>query len=226
MLEHMKQKYQQIAIDGPAGAGKSTVARKVAEILGYCYLDTGAMYRAIAYKALQEEIPLEDEQRITELAINSAISFSHVDHRTVYCDGFDVTIQIRSDAVSRAVSIVASYPGVREQLVRLQRLEAEKGNVVMDGRDIGTYVLPTAKVKIYLTASEEERARRRYLENIQAEKGSSLQDVLNDIEKRDRQDSQREIAPLKPARDAIVLDTTGLSIEEVVEQIVKIVREA
>lgn len=225
-MEHKNQKFQQIAIDGPAGAGKSTVARKVAEILGYCYLDTGAMYRAIAYKALQQGIPLQDEQRITQLACNTTIGFSHVDHRAVYCDGLDVTTQIRSNEVSRAVSIVASYQGVREQLVRLQRLEAEKGNVVMDGRDIGTYVLPNAKVKIYLTASEEERAKRRYLENIKAGKGTSLQDVLTDIEKRDRQDSEREHAPLKPAQDAIVLDTTGLSIEEVVEQIVYIVGEA
>lgn len=225
-MENTYNQYHQIAIDGPAGAGKSTVARKVAEILGYCYLDTGAMYRVVAYKALQEGISLQDEQAVTKLARNTEICFDHLDRKSVYCDGQDVTGEIRSNEVSRAVSVVASYPGVRERLVRLQQMEAEKGNVVMDGRDIGTYVLPLAKTKIFLTASEEERARRRYLENLQTGKTSSMQEVAADIQKRDRMDTEREYAPLKPAEDAIKVDTTGLSVEAVVERIVKIVREA
>jgi len=225
-LKNTYNQYHQIAIDGPAGAGKSTVARKVAEILGFCYLDTGAMYRVIAYKALQQGIPLQDEQAVTELARNTKICFDHLDRQSVYCDGQNVTGEIRTNEVSRAVSVVASYPGVRERLVSLQQMEAGKGNVVMDGRDIGTYVLPLAKTKIFLTASEEERAKRRYLENLQAGKTTSLQEVAADIEKRDRMDTEREYAPLKPAEDAITIDTTGLSVEEVVARIVKIVQEA
>ncbi|NLI91740.1 MAG: (d)CMP kinase [Peptococcaceae bacterium] len=218
------KRFHQIAIDGPAGAGKSTVARKVAQSLGYCYLDTGAMYRVIAYKALEAGIPLDDERAVTGLVKNTEIYFKHGDSESVFCDGKDVTNHIRSKEVSRAVSIVASYQGVREQLVHLQRQEAAKGNVVMDGRDIGTHVLPEAEVKIYLTASEEERAKRRYLENIKSGKASSLEEVLRDIQKRDRLDSEREHDPLKPAADAFILDTTGLPAEEVVRKIVNIVR--
>ncbi|RNC28044.1 MAG: Cytidylate kinase [Candidatus Dichloromethanomonas elyunquensis] len=223
LMEIMKR-YHQIAIDGPAGAGKSTVARKVAESLGYCYLDTGAMYRAVAYKALVEGISLDDEQAVTNLAQNTNVCFNRGDGRSVFCDGRNITTHIRSTEVSRAVSVVAAYPGVRERLVHLQRQEAAKGSVVMDGRDIGTYVLPEAEVKIYLTASEEERARRRYLENLQAGKVSSLEEVLEDIQQRDRLDSEREYAPLKPAADAYILDTTGLPAEQVAEKIVSIVR--
>lgn len=225
-MKNTYKQYHQVAIDGPAGAGKSTVARKVAEILGFCYLDTGAMYRAIAYKALQQGILLQDEQAVTELVRNTKICFDHLDRQSVCCDGQNVTVEIRTDEVSRAVSVVASYPGVRERLVRLQQMEAERGNVVMDGRDIGTYVLPRAKTKIFLTASEEERAKRRYLENLEAGKTTSLQEVAADIGKRDRMDTEREYAPLKPAEDAIMIDTTGLSVEEVVARIVKIVQEA
>lgn len=212
-----------IAIDGPAGAGKSTVARLVAERLGICYLDTGAMYRVIAYKALSKGISLQDEDEVTNIAKNVKIGFEH--NKTVYCDGQNITDEIRSTEVSRAVSVVAAYQGVRQSLVKIQRQEALKCSLVMDGRDIGTYVLPEAEVKIFLTASAEERAKRRHLENLEAGKASSLAEVCQDIKNRDRLDSEREHSPLKPAEDAIILDTTGLTIEEVIEEILKIVRE-
>lgn len=215
-----------IAIDGPAGAGKSTVAKEVAKRLGISYLDTGAMYRVVAYKALRDGIPLEDEELITTLAENIEISFEHGEKEAVYCNGEDVTEAIRDAEVSRAVSLVASYPGVRKRLVKLQRQAATKGSFVVDGRDIGTHVLPEAKVKIFLTASVEERAKRRYLENLQSGKKTTLEEVTADIESRDRLDSQREYAPLKVAKDAIIIDTTGLTIEEVTAKIVEIAREA
>jgi cytidylate kinase len=215
-----------IAIDGPAGAGKSTVAREVAKKLGICYLDTGAMYRVVAYKVLASGILLGDEEKVSSIAKTTKIRFGYGGKQSVYCDEIDVTDQIRSPEVSRAVSVVASYQGVRESMVRLQREEATKGSLVMDGRDIGTYVLPEADVKIYLTALAEERAQRRHLENIEAGKESNFEQVLLDIEARDRLDSEREHAPLRPAENAIILDTTGLSIGEVTRQIVKIVREA
>ncbi|HHV64564.1 MAG TPA: (d)CMP kinase [Peptococcaceae bacterium] len=215
-----------MAIDGPAGAGKSTVAKEVAKRLGISYLDTGAMYRVVAYKALRDGIPLEDEELITTLAENIEISFEHGEKEAVYCNGEDVTEAIRDAEVSRAVSLVASYPGVRKRLVKLQRQAATKGSFVVDGRDIGTHVLPEAKVKIFLTASVEERAKRRYLENLQSGKKTTLEEVTADIESRDRLDSQREYAPLKVAKDAIIIDTTGLTIEEVTAKIVEIAREA
>jgi len=225
-LRREENRHLHIAIDGPAGAGKSTVARRVAEKLGIAYLDTGAMYRVIAYKALSEGISPQNEEIVTSLAHSAKISFGQRDKPSVYCNGEDVTSQIRSSDVSRAVSVIASYQGVREYLVGLQRRVAAQGSVVMDGRDIGTFVLPLAEVKIFLTASAEERARRRHFENIQTGKVSSFEEVLADIEKRDRLDSERIYAPLKPAKDAIILDTTGLTEEEVIEKIVKIVREA
>lgn len=225
-MDGKMDRFLHIAIDGPAGAGKSTVARQVAERLGICYLDTGAMYRVVAYKALLAGISLQDEEAVVALAQNTAIKFDPNDGKTVYCDEQDVTAQIRSPEVSRAVSIVASYQGVREHLVRLQRQAATKGSSVLDGRDIGTYVLPEADVKIYLTASAEERTKRRYLENVKAGKATSQEEVSVDIENRDRLDSEREHAPLRPAEDAIILDSTGLTIEEVIEKIVKIAGEA
>lgn len=218
------KKNLQIAIDGPAGAGKSTVARKVAHELGMFYLDTGAMYRVISYKVLKKDVLPEDELAVTRIARETEIAFDHHDRDIVLCDGEIVTTQIRSPEVSRTVSIVAAYAGVREQLVKIQRLEAAKGNVVMDGRDIGTFVLPDADIKIFLTASTEERAARRLQEIKATGLNSTYQEVLKDIENRDRVDSEREHSPLRPAEDSIIIDTTQLSIEEVVEKIVSFVK--
>ena len=215
----------QIAIDGPAGAGKSTVAKAIARQLGLFYVDTGAMYRAIAYKALSHNIPLIQEEAVTTLARETNILLDHSEARRVYCDGEDVTEAIRNPEVSRSVSVVATYPKVRERLVELQRLEAERGGVVMDGRDIGTYVLPNADFKIYLTASPDERAKRRWLELQQSGKMLSLEDVKKDMEIRDRLDAEREVSPLEPASDAIILDTTGLTVEGIVKRILAMVRE-
>jgi len=225
----MNRKLLHIALDGPAGAGKSTVAKKVAQRLGISYLDTGAMYRAVAYKVLADGIPPEDEEKVSAVARRIKINFDHNtasgEQPEIYCDGENITRQIRSTEVSRAVSLIASYPEVRKRLVELQRREAAENSLIMDGRDIGTYVLPQAAVKIFLTASPEERARRRHLENLQMGKKSSLEEVLADIEKRDKFDSERKHAPLKPAADAIMLDTSGLTQEEVVERILQIIKE-
>lgn len=218
------KKNLQIAIDGPAGAGKSTVAKAVAAELKMFYLDTGAMYRVISYKVLIKGIDPEDEAEVTRIAKETEISFDHNDRSTVFCDGRDVSSQIRKPEVSRAVSKVASYRGVRERLVQIQRSEAVKGNVVMDGRDIGTYVLPDADIKIFLTASPEERAQRRYQEIISAGINTTYEEVIKDIENRDLLDTQRQHSPLKPAEDSIIIDTTKLSVEEVIQKIVSIIK--
>jgi cytidylate kinase len=213
----------QIAIDGPAGAGKSTVAKLVADSLGMHYLDTGSMYRAIAYKVLKSGAVPENEEETIKKASAVDISFDRFGKK-IYCDGQDVTEEIRSAEVTAAVSIISAYPEVRRRLVAIQRKEAARGNVVMDGRDIGTVVLPDAPVKIFLTASLKERAKRRLLELQAAGKDITFAKVCSDIEKRDKSDSSREYSPLKAADDAIVLDTTDMTIQEVAETIVGITR--
>lgn len=223
----MKQKQPktlQIAIDGPAGAGKSTVAKLVAKRLNIFYVDTGAMYRAIAYKALKNKIRLEDEQKVSQIAEKAEVVLEHSDAGTVWCDGENVTQLIRSPEVSRAVSTVASYAGVRKRLVELQRREAERGGVVMDGRDIGTYVLPEASLKIFLTATFQERANRRWMELRSTGKKVLFEEVAQDMQKRDRLDTEREISPLVPAKDAVILDTTDLSAEEIAARIVALTK--
>lgn len=220
----MREK-KQIAIDGPAGAGKSTVAKAVAKHLGLFYVDTGAMYRAIAYKALNNNVPLDQEGAVSELARGAEIQLDHSEARRVFCDGEDVTEAIRSPEVSRAVSRVATYPQVRERLVELQRLEAQRGGVVMDGRDIGSFVLPQADLKIFLTASSNERAKRRWLELNESGKEISLEQVQQDMEKRDQLDAEREISPLQPAKDSIILDTTDLTIDEIVAKILALLKD-
>ena len=215
----------QIAIDGPAGAGKSTVAKLVAKKLNLFYVDTGAMYRAIAYKVLKNELPIEDEQSVSQLAKTTEVVLDHSEERIVWCDGEDVTEAIRSPEISRAVSIVASYAGVRERLVELQRQESKRGGVVMDGRDIGTHVLPEADIKIFLTATPEERAKRRWMELVKAGKNVLFEEVAEDMQKRDRQDTEREVSPLEPAQDAVIIDTTGLSVEGMIAKIVALTRE-
>lgn len=211
-----------IAIDGPAGAGKSTVARLVAKKLGLTYLDTGAMYRALTWKALQHGIPLTEES-LVDLARNTEISFVQEPERDtprVFCDDTDVTEQIRSPGVSSRVSLVSSFPGVRQELTQLQRKYAAKGGIVMDGRDIGTVVMPNASFKFFLTASLEERSRRRYEEL--KNKGIPVDQaaVYQEIKARDEADQNRAVAPLAVAEDAVIIDTTNLSIEQVVELII------
>lgn len=215
-----------IAIDGPAGAGKSTVAQQVAKRLGILYVDTGAMYRAVTLTALVRGCSIEDEHSLREMldAIDLMLEIKNgVQH--VYVDDKDVSEAIRSREVTKHVSTVAAYPLVRERLVDMQRRIASHKDVVMDGRDIGTSVLPDAEVKIFLTASIEERARRRMEEFEKKGIHADYAELLQDIEERDRKDSKRAIAPLKQAEDAIRLDTTGRSIDEVVDRIVTLYRE-
>lgn len=213
-----------VAIDGPAGAGKSTVAQLAAKQLGYTYIDTGAMYRAVAWKTLQQHKPVTDE------LILSVVPDIDVDLRyaggktTVTVDGTDVTAAIRTPEVSHIVSQVAALGQVREKMVALQRKMAERGGVLMDGRDIATNVLPNADVKIYLTASVEERAQRRWKEMQEKGYDMTLEELQKDIEARDKADMEREISPLVQAEDATLLDTTGLSIDEVVEKILGMCR--
>ncbi len=209
-----------IAIDGPAGAGKSTIARKVAARLGYAYIDTGAMYRAVTLVFLRSGKPFT-EAFLTDLAKQIRISFAYQDGvNRVYVGNEEVTEAIRSLEVSRNVSAVSAVGGVREAMVAQQRSIGEKGGVVMDGRDIGTVVFPHAQLKIFLTASVEERAHRRYLEMKEKGEAVDLDDLKKRIAERDHLDETREIAPLRCASDAVYLDSTSLSIDEVTKQIV------
>lgn len=212
-----------IAIDGPAAAGKSTVAKIIAKKLSYVYIDTGAMYRTITYAALEQGIDIENEEKLMRIIKDIAISFQHGDNaQLVFLNGKDVSEVIRTPEVTNRVSIVARHRLVREEMVRRQQALSEKGGVVMDGRDIGTQVLPNAEVKIFMLASVEERAERRHLENTQKGFPSNLEKLKEEIALRDKLDSEREVSPLKKADDAIELDTTSLSIEEVVQKIMDI----
>ncbi|MBJ7985646.1 (d)CMP kinase [Bacillus cereus] len=213
-----------IAIDGPAAAGKSTVAKVVAKKLSYVYIDTGAMYRAITYAALEQKVDIENEEKLMEVVKNVNVEFQQGENtQLVFLNGQDVSEVIRTPDVTNRVSIVAKHRLVREEMVRRQQELAEKGGVVMDGRDIGTHVLPDAEVKIFMLASVEERAERRYLENMNKGFDSNLEQLKEDIARRDKLDSEREVSPLKKADDALELDTTSLSIEEVVQKIMGIV---
>lgn len=213
-----------VAIDGPAAAGKSTIARLLAEHLGYTYLDTGVMYRAVTWVALKRGLDIADEETITALAEKIKIDVTRPtveDGRqyTVYADGTDVTWQIRRPEVDANVSPVSAYPGVRAALTTQQRRIGQKGAIVMVGRDIGTVVLPDADLKIYLDASVEERARRRYLEVRQRGQPAEYEKILGAMRRRDKIDSEREAAPLRPADDAVIVDTDGLSIEQVLAKV-------
>lgn len=216
----------QIAIDGPAAAGKSTVAKLVAKKLSYLYIDTGAMYRALTYKALKLGADLEDKQALAEILNNTNIELIQGNAaQHVLLDGTDVTDEIRSHEVTKHVSTVSKHPLVRKEMVERQRELAQKGGIVMDGRDIGTHVLPNAEVKIFLVATVEERAKRRHQENLAKGFESDLAQLMKEIALRDKMDSEREASPLKKADDAIELDTTSLSIEEVVDHIMELVKE-
>lgn len=210
----------QVAIDGPASAGKSTVAKLVAKRFGYIYCDTGAMYRSVTLAALERGIDLSQDDLVSELANQITITFAPGDQQKVFIDGHEVTQAIRSTEVAQHVSTVAAIPAVRSRMVELQRQIAQEGGIVMDGRDIGTTVLPDAPVKIFMVASAHERARRRFLDNQERGiDGGSIEELQRAIELRDQKDSTRAVSPLVKAADAYQLDTTHLTIEQVVDQI-------
>jgi cytidylate kinase len=219
-----------IAIDGPAASGKSTVGKQVADSLGYLFFDTGVMYRAVTWAALERNIPIEDEAALTRLAETVDIDVqppSQQDGRSydVWLDGIDATWNIRRPEVDANVSQVAAYPGVRRALSAQQRRIGKRGCVVMVGRDIGTVVLPEADIKIYLDASVEERARRRFEELRQRGEPADLDTITQALRKRDRIDSTRQIAPLRAAPDAVVIHSDEMSFEQVVEMILRIIRQ-
>lgn len=215
-----------IAMDGPVGAGKSSIADAVANALGILHLDTGAMYRAIGLTALRRGVDLADEQAVTDLArtIRVSVAYGGNGQKTLV-DGEDVTALIRTPEVSMAASTVGKYQGVRREMVALQQRLAATTPMLVDGRDICLRVLPDAPVKIYLTASAEERARRRWLEMQQKGDTTPYETVLADLKARDAQDMNREIDPLRPTEDAVIVDSTELSFDEVVEKIIGIVKE-
>ena len=217
-----------IAIDGTVASGKSTIGGLLARRLGYTYLDTGAMYRAVTWVALQRGIDIADEEAITALAESAEINITRptVDdgrQYTVYANGQDVTWQIREPEVDANVSLVSAYPGVRQALTEQQRRIGRQGHIVMVGRDIGTVVLPEADLKIYLDATVEERAHRRHREILERGEEANCEKVLASMRRRDKIDSERRAAPLRPADDAIIIDTTGLSIAEVLAKVEKLI---
>ncbi len=215
-----------IAIDGPASSGKSTVAKILAKQLNYVYCDTGAMYRAITYLALQNQIDIQAEEPLVALCVNHTISFQQAENgQRVFIDGHEVTKAIRQPDVTNAVSAVAKHAKVREEMVALQQKIGQAGGVVMDGRDIGTAVLPKAEVKIFLVASVEERAERRFKENQEKGIETDFETLKAEIERRDYLDSTREVSPLVQASDAVKIDTTGLTIEEVVAAIQNVIKQ-
>ncbi len=207
-----------LAIDGPAGSGKSTISSLIAKKLGWTHIDTGAMYRAVTLQAIELGINLNDEASYHFLETFKI----HYDFDRIFINDRDVTEKIRSEGVTNNVSLVSSFPYVRNQLVELQKNAARDGNIVMDGRDIGTVVLPKANLKIFLTANVEERAKRRYKELMKKGKEAHFSKVIEDILNRDQKDSTRKESPLRIADDAIVLDTTYLTIDEVVNKIIEL----
>lgn len=218
-----------IAVDGSAASGKSTVGRRVARELGYPFLDTGIMYRAITAVALNRSIDVHDAEALSELAhgVRMEVRPGHPssdEPSRIFVDGVDVTDELRSEAVEENVSLVSRAPGVREAMVKRQQEIAGKQPVVMVGRDIGTVVLPNADLKIYLDASVEERARRRHLEFESLGRDASREAVLEDLRRRDRIDTERAVSPLRPADDARVINTDGMALEEVVEQALEMAR--
>lgn len=215
-----------IAIDGPAGAGKSTIARKVAEKLSFIYVDTGAMYRSMALYFIRHDIAAQDEEKIAAACPDIDVSIVYQDgEQQVILNGENVNGLIRTEQVSMMTSDTSKYPVVREKLLSLQRGLAEKENVIMDGRDIGTCVLPNADVKIYLTASAAERARRRYKEQTECGVDCDIKEIERDIIARDEQDMNREVAPLRQAEDAVLVDSSDMTIDQVVDEIIRIYQE-
>jgi len=215
-----------IAIDGTAGSGKSTVAKKLAQILNYNYIDSGALYRTIALKVLQENVDIENEDLISALFRRIDIE-QHFDEGslTVLCDGEDITKEIRSPEVSKIVSQVAAQPGVRYHVTALMHVWGAAGQVVIDGRDIGTYVFPNADYKFYIEASPRIRAERRFKELVETGYGGTVEEIEAQIIKRDQLDSSREMAPLKKANDAITIDTSTMTIDAVVQTLTENIRK-
>jgi CMP/dCMP kinase len=212
--------FKVIAIDGPAGAGKSTIAKKLAVRIGYTYIDSGAMYRALTLKVLREEIPMKELDSIISLAVKTDIDFRN---NSIYLDGKLADEEIREENVNRNVSYIAAIPAVRKLMVELQRRISKNKNVVMDGRDVGTVIFPSAYVKLYITASVDERAERRYNELKQKGFDAEIQDIKAQIEKRDFIDSTRDDSPLAAAEDAVIIDTTGEGVEEILKDIISII---
>ena len=225
--EYLREVYYMfnVAIDGPAGAGKSTIAKAAAKELGFIYVDTGALYRAIAYNAVTKGV-IDDTQKIIDMLTDTNVELKYVDGvQAVYLNGDDVSAYIRTPEISMGASKVSAIPQVREFLLNLQRDIAQKNNVIMDGRDIATVVLPNADVKIFLFASPECRAQRRYKELMEKGEDVTLEDVLSDVNQRDYQDSHRDIAPLKPSEDSVMADTSKLNLEESIQLIIDIIKE-
>ena len=209
--------YKVIAIDGPAGAGKSTIAKRLAESIGYTYIDSGAMYRALTLKVLRENISLKKLDNIISMAKETDIDFRE---NSIFLDGETSDVEIREENVSRNVSYIAAIPEVRKLMVELQRKISKNKNVVMDGRDVGTVIFPSASVKFFITASVDERAERRCNELKQKGYDANIQDIKSQIEKRDHIDSTRSESPLTVAKDAITIDTTGKSVDEVLDEVI------
>lgn len=213
-----------IAIDGPAGSGKSTIAKIVAEKLRFRYIDTGSMYRSVAWKSLQKKITLGDEDAVANIARETKIELVPRENgQSVFIDGEDITSQLKEETISRGAAIVAAQPAIREIMTAKQRELGKQGEVVIDGRDIGTVVFPQADKKFFMDADPEERGRRRFTELKDKKQiaNADLATIIEQVKQRDHEDRNRKIAPLKKAEDAILIDTTHLSIDEVVEQIMK-----
>ncbi len=215
-----------IAIDGPSGAGKSTLARKLASELDFIYVDTGAMYRTIGLFVLRSGIEPNDSEKVTAILKDIEVSLRFIDgEQHVYLNGEDVSTEIRMHEVSQYASLVSAIPAVRQFLFEMQQKLAAENNVIMDGRDIGTVVLPNAELKIFLTASAEDRANRRYKELLARGQEVSYDQIFEDVVKRDEQDMNRPVAPLKPASDSVILDTTGFEFEQSLALLMKTAQE-
>ncbi|MFR4064154.1 MAG: (d)CMP kinase [Dorea sp.] len=214
-----------VAIDGPAGAGKSTIAKLVAKEKGYIYVDTGAVYRGLAIHFLDKGIQPQETEKVIEACKDAEVTIAYEDAvQHVYLNGKDISSRLRNEEVGNMASVTSAIPEVRKKLLELQQNLAKTQNVIMDGRDIGTCVLPHADVKVYLTASVETRAKRRYQELQEKGEDCNLEEIAHDIEERDRRDMTREIAPLKQAEDAVLVDSSDMTIAEVVKTIVDLCR--
>lgn len=222
----MSEKSINIAIDGPAGAGKSTIAKAAAKAFGFIYVDTGALYRAVAYFMLSHRIDVNNADKVAGYLCDVVPELKYIDgEQHVFVNGEDVSDKIRTPEVSMGASAVSAIPRVRDFLFDLQKKIAAENNVVMDGRDIGTVVLPNADVKIFLTASPEERARRRHKEITEKGQDVSFEEVLADVNKRDYNDTHRDIAPLKQAEDAVLCDTTNVDLQGAIDMLINIINE-